>query len=606
MSIGANPELRPMVRGFMEACLRRLDIRRAHLCLRSPFTEEGMEVNGSAPHQSIQISMPEGGALPPECSQIEALCWNLLEKNLDDPVVETFEVDNLYFYLYPMKEVGTLVLERANSPLPEKLLQALIPVAKRLGAACKAAFQHTQIIQEIIRRTEAEKLIEHLAYHDDLTDLPNRRSLLNHIDDAITQAQVSGRLGMLLHVDLDNFKDINESLGYLIGDSIIKEMSERLCHLELNDLLVTRPGSDEFSILQSLPATSEEELRSHAIELARAIQKTIAIPYIQDERTITLSASIGIILFNNDCPSSEVLLVQSSHAMHQAKELGRSTVHFFDTSKQEDLAQKLILDSEMRAALRESQFALYLQPQVDENGLIIGAEALMRWPHPEKGMVPPSAFIPMAEKSGFIIPISDWVLRCSCGYINQLEEQNLLPESGYIAVNLSAKYFHQVDFVERVIQIQQEMGTNPQRIELEITEGTLINSEKETIDKINHLRRLGFRFSIDDFGTGYSSIAYLKQLPIDRIKIDRSFVSNVDTSPDDAVIVNTVLSMADHFQLNVIAEGVETEAEWKFLINQGCREFQGFYFSKGVPFEDFMILLAQKRESHSSSELLKQ
>ncbi len=601
MNIGSDPELRPMVRGFMEACLRRLDIRRTHLWLLSPVAETIREETESIPDKPIQISMPVGGDLPLEFSEVEALCWSLLQSNLDEPVVETLKLDNLYFYLYPMKGIGALVLERADSPLPPKLLQALLPVANRFGFACKAAFQHEQIVQEVIRRTEAEKRIEHLAHHNDLTGLPNRRSLLNHIDNVITQTKVSGCLGILLHVDLDNFKDINESLGYLIGDSIIKEMAERLRHLKYNDLLVTSPGSDEFSILHSIPATSKDELRAHAIGLARTIQKTIAEPCILDERTITLSASIGIILFNDDCPSGEVLLGQSSHAMYQAKELGRHTVHFFDTNEKEDIAQKLTLDSEMRTALRENQFALFLQPQVDENGIIIGAEALMRWLHPEKGMVPPSAFIPMAEKSGFIVPMSDWVLKCACGYVNQLEELNLFPEPGYIAVNLSAKYFHQADFVDRIIQIQQEMGTNPRRIELEITEGTFINSAKETIDKMNQLRELGFRFSIDDFGTGYSSIAYLKKLPIDRIKIDRSFVSNVDTSPDDAMIVSTVLSMAEHFQLNVIAEGVETEAEWKFLINQGCREFQGFYFSKGIPFKDFITLLTEKKDTHSQT-----
>lgn len=516
----------------------------------------------------------------------------LLENDPDEHHIKTIRQGDLYLYLYPIQGLGGIVFERAGSSLPAHLLHALIPIVKRLGSACKAALQHEKILEEVVRRETAEKRIEHLAYHDDLTGLPNRRSLLMQLDDAIRRTGAAEGYGILLFADLDNFKDINESLGYLMGDALIREMAGRLEGAEYKEMIVARPGSDEFCILASNTGKTEDEVKFFAMDLARRIQKHIAEPCVINERTFSLSASIGIVLFSGDNEAADVLLGKSSQAMYQAKDLGRHTIHFFDISKKEDVAQKLILDSEMRIALREEQFSLFLQPQVDEKGKIKGAEALIRWIHPEKGMVPPSAFIPMAEKSGFIVPISDWVLKCTCNYINHLEEKNLLPHAFYIAVNLSARYFHQADFAERVIQIMEDTGTDPGRIELEITESTLIDNAEITIEKINRLRRIGFQFSIDDFGTGYSSMPYLKQLPIDRIKIDRSFVRDVDISPDDAAIVETILAMAQHFQLNVIAEGVETENECSFLIQQGCREFQGFYFYRPMAFDSFIELLS--------------
>lgn len=590
MNIGLAPELNPMVRKFMAVCLRRLDVRRVHLCLLSGAVRNSFEEETPPKAGAIRISVPEGGTSPAICTQLEETTLQLLQKSRDETHIETIRQGDLFLHFYPVRDMGVVIFERVNSTLPPNLLQALIPIIQRFSAACESALQHEKIVGEVLRRKEAEKRIEHLAYHDDLTKLPNRRSLFMHLDDAMARTVESDAHGLLLYVDLDNFKDINDSLGYLIGDALIQQIGQRLCAPEYSHLFVARSGSDEFCILASINQKTENEARICAMALARRVQKTIAEPCVINEKTFIISASIGIVIFVGDGESADVLLGKSSHAMYQAKALGRETLHFFDLAMSEEAAAKLMLDAEMRSALQQDQFTLFLQPQVDETGSIRGAEALIRWIHPEKGMVPPSAFIPMAEKSGFIVSISDWVLKKACNYINRMEEQNLLPPSFFLAVNLSVKYFHQADFVERVVQIMDEAGTDPGRIELEITEGTLIKDVDRTIDKINRLRRMGLQFSIDDFGTGYSSMTYLKQLPIDRIKIDRSFVSNVDTSPDDAAIVETILSMAEHFQLNVIAEGVETKAELEFLTSQGCREFQGFYFYKPLEFTSFLHL----------------
>jgi EAL domain-containing protein (putative c-di-GMP-specific phosphodiesterase class I) len=272
-------------------------------------------------------------------------------------------------------------------------------------------------------------------------------------------------------------------------------------------------------------------------------------------------------------------------------------LHFYDASMAEAAERRFILDSEMRTALGENQFDLYLQPQVDEMGDVTGAEALIRWMHPSKGLVTPAAFIFQAERSGFIVPLSEWVLRHACGYIRKLQNGNLLPAGGHIAVNLSAKFFHQADFVYRTLSIVDEYGIDPGNIELELTEGTLLDNVDDAINKIYALKERGIRFSIDDFGTGYSSLAYVKRLPIDRLKIDRSFVHNIDSSPDDAAIVETILSIARHFNLEIIAEGVETAVEREFLQNLGCLAFQGYLFHRPMPFTEFQQLqLTGKRK----------
>jgi len=589
MNICMAPELKPMVREFMKVCLRRLDISRTRMIVLTSPPEDSSLISDTASGH-IHISMPEGGNRTSLHDLLEQSTF-LFQNPEIDLHPKTIRKDNSFFYIYQINGIGFIAFERINTPLPEKLLQALIPIIERLGEACKATMQHEKILEEIVRRKEAEKRIEHFAYYDSLTGLPNRSNLLMNMTKHKPETGETGIWGMLLYVDLDNFKDINDSLGYFVGDMVVRKMADRIHSLVSENGLVARLGSDEFGVFIPVDDQSMESIKGHGTGLARAIQETIAKPCILDERPLVLSASIGIVILKDTHIPMDVLLGQGNQAMYQAKELGRYTIQFFDSRKNEDIENRLLLDSEMRAALRENQFTLFLQPQVDQRGQIIGAEALIRWLHPEKGLVSPASFIPMAEKSGFIVPISDWVLQQACEYINQLEKQNLFPPSFYIAVNLSAKYFHQADFVTRVAQIVKKMGTSPERIELEITENTLINNIDETVDKIYQLRKLGFQFSIDDFGTGYSSITYLKQLPIDRIKIDRSFVREVHKSPDDTAIVETILSMAKHFRLKVIAEGVESTAELEALVRQGCLQFQGYHFYHPLPFTTFNELM---------------
>ncbi|PLY16858.1 MAG: hypothetical protein C0631_01775 [Sedimenticola sp.] len=593
MNIGLSPQLRPMVRRFMEVCLRRLPIRRVHLYLCYEADAELPKGASPGSGNTLRISMPEGGMrVRQHLGKIEGLIASCSQADgrMSEPSV--IEDEGRYFHLFPMMGMGTFVMERLNAPLQDDLIRALVPIFERLNLGCNAALQHERVIREVSRRKEAEEHIEHLAYHDDLTGLSNRRDLLVHLDAALGQVKDTGRHGVLLYVDLDNFRDINESLGYAIGDAIIREVAGRLGAIHYQELCVARLGSDEFVILWPLISGPADKVRQRAVQLASTVQAAISEPSRVDNRSLAVAASVGIVLFSDGEISGDMLLGQGSLAMYQAKALGRNTLHFFEAGMAADAEKRLMLDSEMRVGLRDEQFNLYLQPQVDQAGEMIGAEALIRWQHPQKGLVSPATFIPMAEKSGFIVPLSDWVLRRACDYVNQLEAHQLLPDSGYIAVNLSAKYFHQADFVTRVRRILSETGVAPGRLEFELTEGTLLNNVDDAINKMYRMRELGVGFSIDDFGTGYSSLSYIKQLPIDRIKIDRSFVRNVDSSPGDAAIIETIIAMAGHFNLGVIAEGVENEAEWQFLAGLGCKEFQGFLFHKPMPFEVFLDEMA--------------
>ncbi len=589
MNIGPNPQLIPLLRHFMKVCLRRLSIRRIYYFRHYNDEDIIPAESHQGPGKSFYFFMPSGNAK--NLLQTPGL-GEWLTAYFQDPAPHTetqfFKDNELYYHSYPLEHSGVLILERAVGPLPEELIYALLPVFERLDKGCQAAMEHERIVVEMQRRLVAEKRIEYLAYHDDLTSLPNRRHLQLGIDRANTTNNAEKPFSLLLYIGLDNFRDINDSLGYFFGDKVLKKISSRLSLQQSPYRSIARVDGDEFGILYSNIVETHKSGKQLAIDLARKTLMEVESPNRINERYISVAASIGIVIFNPDTGSSDTIMSMGSSALQKAKLLGRNTVHFYEESMTTEIEQRLNLDTEMRDALNKDQFELYLQPQVDANGDCIGAETLIRWQHPEKGLIFPAAFIPMAEESGFIVTLSDWVLMKACEMIKSLKQEQIIANNQLIAVNLSAKHFHQADFVSRVISILERCGVSPTSLELEITESTLLGDVETTITKMMRLREIGVRFSIDDFGTGYSSLAYLKQLPVDRIKIDRTFVQNVDSSRDDAAIVEIILSMANHFNLNVIAEGVETSAEFELLKKRGCQAFQGFLFHRPMPLKQFI------------------
>ena len=443
---------------------------------------------------------------------------------------------------------------------------------------------------DITERKQAEDKIHNLAFYDPLCQLPNRRLLFERLHQAVTTSARNQTCAGLLFIDLDNFKTLNDTRGHDIGDLLLIEVGERLrtCIREIDTL--ARLGGDEFVVL--LEGLSED--RTQAAVQARGVGekmlKAINQPYMLKDIEHYSSASIGISLFANYRQNLDDLLKQADTAMYAAKKSGRNTLRFFDPAMQEALEIHSQLEAGMRKALPKDEFRLYYQVQVDSKQRPIGAEALIRWEHPEQGLISPAKFIPVAEDTGLILPLGLWVLQTACAQLKEWES-NPLTRKLSLAVNVSARQFRQPGFVKQVSEMIEQTLINPSRLKLELTESTVLENVVDTIAKMHALKLIGVRFSMDDFGTGYSSLAYLTQLPLDQLKIDQSFVRNIGTKSTDSMIVQTIIGMANNLGIEVIAEGVETHAQRDFLWGAGCRLYQGYLFGRPVPVEEFTALL---------------
>ena len=437
------------------------------------------------------------------------------------------------------------------------------------------------------KRAEAE--IQHLAYHDALSGLPNRALFRDRLTQSLASARRSRRFGALMFVDLDQFKRLNDVYGHALGDAVLKEVSSRLAFYLRQGDTVARLGGDEFVVLLPDMAVEPDGAAALALAVAEKIRVALESPVHIEGQVYTTTASIGITVFPKNSESVDDLMREADIAMYRAKEDGRNAISYFERDMQDAVTQRYALEQELREAVRQQSFELHLQSQVDGTGKIMGAEALVRWRHPTRGLVSPATFIPLAEESRLIIPLGEWVLRESCVVIAQLDAAG---HSLRISVNVSPRQFQQPNFVVRVKDILAETGADPARLVLEITEGLLVEHMLDTMGRMAELAALGIRFSIDDFGTGYSSLAYLKRLPLFELKIDKSFVQDIPFDPNDVALVETILAMAHHLHFEVVAEGVETQAQFEFLKNQGCGRFQGYYFHRPQPCREWIEQLA--------------
>jgi diguanylate cyclase (GGDEF)-like protein/PAS domain S-box-containing protein len=452
--------------------------------------------------------------------------------------------------------------------------------------------RHVALFSDISEKKKSEEMIWRQANFDVLTGLPNRRLLMDRLASALSLSARNANYGALLFIDMDKFKMLNDTLGHDYGDLLLVEVAARACACVREVDTVARFGGDEFVILIE-EVDVKEELASHKIsQIAEKIREALAQPYRLKSIEYHSSPSIGVSLYRGNELTVDQVMKHSDLAMYQAKDSGRNTVRFFDPEIQRSVENRVIIEADLRRAVAEQQLCLYYQIQVDNHHRPLGAEALVRWMHPVRGMVSPAQFIPVAEESSLIIEIGHWVLITACEQL-ALWAKDEITRGLMLAVNVSAKQFRQQDFVAQVGNALRDYGVIPNRLKLELTESVVLNDVTDVVAKMYALKALGVRLSLDDFGTGYSSLAYLKNLPLDQIKIDQSFVRGVATDQNDAVMVKTIIDLAHNFRLNVIAEGVETQSQLEFLKQNNCMSYQGYLFSKPVPIVQFEGLLRQ-------------
>ena len=448
---------------------------------------------------------------------------------------------------------------------------------------------------DISSRKSAEEMIKNLAFYDPLTHLPNRRLLLDRLEQALVSGARHQRKGALLFVDLDDFKTINDTLGHYQGDLLLAQVAQRLGSCVREGDTVARLGGDEFVVMLEDLSEDALEAATHAEAVGEKIRTSLNQAYQLGPYAYHSTASIGITLFDGVAHESiDEPLKRADLAMFQAKAAGRNTLRFFDPQMQAVVMARAALEADLRTALEKQQLRLYYQAQVLGENQLTGVEALVRWQHPRRGMVSPAEFIPLAEETGLILPLGLWVLETACV---QLALWATRPERAHLtmAVNVSAYQFHQDDFVSQVLAVLARSGANPQRLKLELTESLLISNIEDVIVKMAVLKAQGVGFSLDDFGTGYSSLSYLKRLPLDQLKIDQGFVRDILIDPNDAAIARMVIVLADSLGLAVIAEGVETEAQRVFLADQNCHAYQGYLLSRPLPLAEFETFASQAR-----------
>jgi diguanylate cyclase (GGDEF)-like protein/PAS domain S-box-containing protein len=431
---------------------------------------------------------------------------------------------------------------------------------------------------------QQEKLI-YQAYHDALTGLPNRVLLYDRLEQGIEKSKRSSLKLALLFIDLDHFKEINDSLGHDIGDKVLKSVTKKLHEIVRDEDSLARLGGDEFTVvMQNLKHGQDASI------LAQKILKIFAEPIIMDSNELYVSCSIGISLYPDDGDSAQNLLKYADSAMYKAKEDGRNNFQFYSSDMTEIAFERIVMEASLRNSLKNGDFIVYFQPQIDaKNKKLIGMEALIRWNHPSMGIVSPAKFIPLAESTGLIIELDRFVMKSAMTQLVKWYEDGLNP--GVLALNLSVKQLQHKDFISVFKKMMQDTRCKPQWLELEVTESQIMTNQQKAIEILNDINNLKVNLAIDDFGTGYSSLAYLKKLPINKLKIDQSFIRDLPSDEEDVAITKAVIALAKSLNLDIIAEGVETEKQKEFLIQHGCEKIQGYYYSRPIPSDEMESFL---------------
>lgn len=442
-------------------------------------------------------------------------------------------------------------------------------------------------LHDISEQRRSQDLLQHQAFYDTLTDLPNRHLFINRFSQYHKHVMRTTNHGALLYIDIDNFKFINDSFGHALGDKVLHQVGNVLRAYIRSEDTAARLGGDEFIVLLTGLSLDKDNASTEALAKAKKINAALREPLFLNDYDLRIEVSIGVALFPSSANSVDEIISCADIAMYRAKRAGKNAIEFFHQDMYDNAKKRLDTYQDLRHALAREEFELVYQPQVNMERRIIGAECLLRWQHPTKGVMVSDEFVPILEDSNLIVDAGIWVLTQACKKLVHWDEIGLLFSSFTLAVNVSPRQFNQNDFVEVMQGIIRQTGANPAHLVLEITENMLLSNVQATVDKMNRLKRIGITFSIDDFGTGYSSLSYIKRLPIDTLKIDQSFVRDIHLDGDNEALVDTILTMANHLKLNVIAEGVENEEELAVLKEKGCQYFQGYLFSKPISSKGF-------------------
>lgn len=452
------------------------------------------------------------------------------------------------------------------------------------------------VTNDITSRKETEEKMEHLAYHDALTGLPNRMHLVERLNNEVRRARRHGYYGAVLFIDLDHFKNINDSLGHAVGDLVLKRVAHRLESSVRDEDLVARLSGDEFVVVLTVLDHELDTAAVKAAEVAEKIRKNLSEPYVYQESNLYISCSVGVVVYPDHDSSADELLRFADTAMYQVKDKGRNAIELFNLDMADKVSRQLRLEGELHVALEEQQLELYFQPKIElASGRIVGGEALLRWNHPHQGLVTPNDFLPVLESSGLMIDVGQWIIEEGCRSLHNMAQLGLWREGMRLSLNISPRQFRGRSFVDNMVRTLEAIPVPQNSLELELTEGVVIRSVDETIAIMTVLADMGIEFSLDDFGTGYSSISYLKRLPVSSLKIDSSFISDIADDRSDRVLVKTIITMAKLLDLSVVAEGVETQRQLEILTGYGCDYYQGYLYSPAVPLPEFLELLRKEQ-----------
>ena len=593
LATGTSQHLDEMLQAFMVEAVAQLDLRNVYVYLLDAIDAAGADAGTGCFH--FHLSYADGQSQPPHNhGEIESVLGSLCQSS-DEPL-QGVDKDGLQYLIYALKDVGAIVFEADHNRLPSETVNALIPVMHRLALACAQSLTIRSLQNRIRLNKELEKAFEEQANQDPLTKLPNRRAFRYNLYQEIANTRRYEHFGAVLYIDLDHFKNINDSLGHSVGDMLLTRVAERFMINARAGDDVYRLGGDEFVYILRNVGNTEALAMSTAQSVARRLLDAMAQPMEVGQYSLHVTPSIGVTIFpdkNTSDNDSESVLKHADTAMYKAKSEGRNTFAFYDPEMQVSASKRLILEDYLRKAIYNNELHLEYQPIVNANEDIIAAESLVRWQNPSLGSVSPDEFIAIAEESNLMLDVSNWILNSACAYARRLKSEiGDNPTFKYITINISPKQFKQQNFVPGLLEVLKAHELSPNDIRLEFTENILIDNIDNTILKMEELLASDIRFILDDFGTGYSSLSYLHKLPIRTIKIDQSFVTGFKyKSYANKAIVDAIIAMASRLDLRCVIEGIETKDDADYFISKEVFAMQGYYYYRPISGDGLIELL---------------